>query len=350
MGREMKMNTVAISAALALSAVVSALPVLDDIPQTMLAARSNSTCQKHGDFASCIEVVTVKTPKPMIGEALVRMSTSSVNPSDCDIVEGLAGRLIGTRLGVDFAGEVVSKGALCSNLQVGDKVRGATLGAFAEYAIVYCAITGKLGDSVSPAAVGTLPEVSMTSAEALKKTGAPWGKAKNYTVVITSGSGGTGFVGVQLAKAYGAGKVITATSGAANIDFVKSIGADVVIDFKEQDIFSALQNDTVDIVYDNFGAAGTADRAMPKLKAGGVFVFLPGKDGALSKHPKPGVKQINYGLMVPSARTLDEMLALYQSGALKAHVQATYPLSNISAAYQASASGTVVGKVAVSLT
>lgn len=53
--------------------------------------------------------------------------------------------------------------------------------------------------------------MSMTSAQALKKAGAPWNSSQNTTVVVTSGSGGTGFVGVQLAKAYGASRVITAT-------------------------------------------------------------------------------------------------------------------------------------------
>ena len=73
-----------------------------------------------------------------------------------------------------------------------------------------CAITSKIAD-VPPRDVGTLPEVSMTSAQALKKAGAPWNSSQNTTVVVTSGSGGTGFVGVQLAKAYGASRVITAT-------------------------------------------------------------------------------------------------------------------------------------------
>ena len=57
------------------------------------------------------------------------------------------------------------------------------------------------------------------------------------------------------------------------------------------------------MVYDNYGAKGTADKAMPKIKPGGVYLLLPGgEDGALSKHPKIGVKQINFGLMCGSGR------------------------------------------------
>jgi len=312
----------------------------------IMAGEANSTCTKP-HFGNCINIESVKTPKPILGEALIKMTASSVNPSDLDIVEGSFGRLFGT-LGADFAGEVVEVGPLCGKLAVGDKVWGCSKGTYSEYAIVFCALTGKLG-TVSPADVGTLPEVGMTSAEALKKTGAPWDPAKNLTVVVTSGSGGTGFVGIQIAKAYGAGKIITATSGAANIAFVKSLGADQVVDYHQQEIFSALQNNTVDIVYDNFGAPGTADRAMPKLKAGGTFVFLPGKNGALSKHPKPGVKQINYGLMTPSVETLDELLGMYLSGALKPHVQASFLLANVSGAFEVSAGRGVVGKLAITM-
>merc|ERR1711871_1149411 len=121
----------------------------------------------------------------------------------------------------------------------------------------------------------------------------------------------------------------------------------MVVDYHQQDLFSALQNETVDIVYDNYGAPGTADRAMPKLRAGGTFIFLPGKGGSLSKHPKHGVRQINYGLMLPSKNTLDELLSMYKAGTLRRHVQHSYSLANVSAAFDESSTGTVAGKLAI---
>ena len=115
---------------------------------------------------------------------------------------------------------------------------------------------------------------------------------KNMTVVITSGSGGTGYLGIQMARALGASKIITAATGAKAIAWMQSLGADVVIDYKERDIFEVLEDDSVDAVYDNYGGNGTADRAMPKLRTGGVYLLLPHGDsaGALSKHPKAGVR------------------------------------------------------------
>ena len=135
----------------------------------------------------------------------------------------------------------------------------------------------------------------------------------------------------------------------ANVALLKSLGADIVVNYHEHDLFSTLANNSVDVVYDNYGAPGTADKAMAALKPGGVFIFLPGKGGSLSKKPKQGVKQINYGIMVPSASLLDELLVLYKANKLKAHVQRSYPLTNVSGAFMESAMGHVVGKLAIEM-
>ena len=115
------------------AAATTATPSL---PSTMLAVRvANFTPCVKPAFQQCLETSTVKVPKPLPLEALVRVNVSSVNPSDVDIAEGrVVGKLFGT-LGVDFGGVVVAKGWLCSNLEVGDAVWGMTVGAYAEYAI-----------------------------------------------------------------------------------------------------------------------------------------------------------------------------------------------------------------------
>ena len=82
-------------------------------------------------------------------------------------------------------------------------------------------------------AAATIPGAALSSLFALRATGAPWEQRRNLTVVVTSGAGGTGFIGIQLAKAYGAAVVVTATS-AQNREFVKTLGADIVIDYHKQ--------------------------------------------------------------------------------------------------------------------
>merc|ERR1711904_721070 len=133
------------------------------------------------------------------------------------------------------------------------------------------------------------------------------------TVVITSGQGGTGFLGIQIAKALGAARVITAATE-PNIGLMKQLGADVVIDYHKQDLFDALPDNSVDIVYDNFGVPGTADKAMPKMRSNGTFlVLMGGNGGKVSSHPKPGVHQVSFGMMAASKKDLDILRLMFNT-------------------------------------
>merc|ERR1712224_358821 len=173
-------------------------------------------------------------------------------------------------------------------------------------------------------------------------------KKSNLTVVVTSGQGGTGFMGIQLAKALGATRVITAATG-AGIDFVKSLGADVVVDYHKQDLASALADDSVDIVYDNFGAKGTADKMMHSIRSGGTFlVLMGGNGGTISKKPKAGVRQVPFGLCTAGTEEMDELKELFEAGKLSARtMQPTYNLSDVPAAFTRLRSHGVLGKIAV---
>lgn len=126
--------------------------------------------------------------------------------------------------------------------------------------------------------------------------------------------------------------------------------ANQVVDYTKQEALDTVADNSVDIVYDNYGAPGTADKAMPKLKAGGVFILLPGKGGELSKHPRSDVKQINYGLCDPSHHDdLDTLAGLVDAGHLVAHVQQTFPYTNVPGAFNMSMAGGVAGKIAISV-
>eukprot|EP00039_Didymoeca_costata_P006101 m.87510 g.87510 ORF g.87510 m.87510 type:complete len:341 (+) comp13112_c0_seq1:19-1041(+) len=330
-----------------LAVAIAFLPLCtSDVPPTMTRVYVDPSTPCTAPDFSCLKTETKKTPKAGVGEVLIKLIGSSVNPSDVDSVERLGKNDL--VLGADLIGTVVEVGPLCSKFQVNDTAWGVTLGSYSDYVLGVCEVLSKAPTSISLRDAGTLPEVGMTSAECIKKLGAPFDKTKNISMVITSGSGGTGFVGIQIAKALGAGWVITATSGAANIAFVKSLGADVVTDYKVIDIFDSLGNNTVDLVFDNYGAKGSADKAMRVLKPGGTYLILPGGGGGeISKHPKPGVKQINFGLMVPSAATLDLLRDLIDNTTLKPHVENYYPFTNVSGAFSFSKSGGVVGKISV---
>jgi len=194
-----------------------------------------------------------------------------------------------------------------------------------------------------------MPCVAVTSLECLRSTGAPWANRTNVTVAITSGQGGTGFIGIQLAKALTAAHVITAASG-DGIAFVKSMGADWVIDYAKQEMFDALPDNSVDIVYDNYGAKGTADKAMHAIRTGGVYLVMDtGGGGTISKHPKAGVTQIAFGLADLSDHTkgLDILKSLFEAGKLHTHTQASYNLTGVTTAFNVDTSGKVLGKLAI---
>lgn len=156
-------------------------------------------------------------------------------------------------------------------------------------------------------------------------------------------------MGIQLAKALGATRVVTAASG-KGIPFVKGLGADVVVDYKQQELFDALPDNSVDVVFDNYGIPGTADKAMHAIRPGGVFLVLEGGlGGKISKHPKPGVKQVAFGLADGSDHTkgLDVLRKIWDEGKLQPHTQQTFGLAGVAAAFTMDKNGAVLGKLAI---
>ena len=334
---------------------------LNDIPAKMKAAVASAPAAPEGNFSN-VGVKQIDVPTPGIGQVLIKVIGSSVNPVDWKILmpsTGLGLKFPHT-LGFDVSGTIVKVGTGVDRLRVGDDVwadlgktwilRGGELGAYAEYAVADASQVGKKPAHLSFAQAGIAPLVGLTALQAFRKTGAPnsapW-TSTNLTVLITSGSGGTGHVAIQIAKAYGA-KNIIAAGGPESLDLMKQWGATTVVDYHKESVFDAAGgNDTVDVVFDNHGAPGTADKAMPVIRAGGVFIFLPGLGGSLSKHPKEGVTQINYGLTDSSHYSdLDELAAIPN---LSPYVFDSFPLEKAVDALERNFKGGVNGKVAISM-
>eukprot|EP01065_Artemidia_motanka_P000737 TRINITY_DN10340_c0_g1_i1.p1 TRINITY_DN10340_c0_g1~~TRINITY_DN10340_c0_g1_i1.p1 ORF type:complete len:361 (+),score=133.81 TRINITY_DN10340_c0_g1_i1:64-1083(+) len=322
------------------------------VPSTMRAVEAvNAPCTSPWP---CVQVKTAPTPTPSSEQVLIQVKGSSVNPVNVDLVKPTCKDMkppFGCSRGVmgsDVAGTVVEVGSACGDrIKVGDDVWTASAGTYAEYALATCKQTSVMPKDLSFSDAGTIPIVGGTSLECLQATGAPWA-GPNVTVAITSGSGGTGFMGIQLAKALGAARVVTAASG-DGIQMVKELGADLVIDYKVQEIFDALPDNSVDIVYDNYGHPGTADKAMHAIRPGGVFLVLEGGlNGTISKHPKPGVKQIPFGLADASNHEVfDTLTKLFNDGKIRPHTEAVYSFDEVPAAFTKSLSGTVLGKLSV---
>jgi alcohol dehydrogenase len=340
----------------------------------MFEVRARGFCE--APFEDCVELATVSRPADQSGYATIKVNASSVNPSDVDTVEA-GGCTFGC--GADVAGTVVSCPG-CSRLQVGDEVWTLASHAYAEYALSEEASVSLRPQSISFTDAGSIPQVGVTSLMCLKRTSpasppgtpmpfcefscSPWAK-DNVTVVITAGSGGTGSLGIQLAKAWGAAHIVTASTG-DGIALCYALGATLVVDYMAEDLFAQLPADSVDYVYDNYGEAGTADKAMSSLRSGGVYLLLPHSEcfvtGAqappcLAANPKPGVAQYNYvtgpDYAAYTGPSLDELRALFDARSLVPLIDAVYPVTDIAAAFNRSAgngeggTSTHYGKIAV---
>jgi len=250
-------------------------------------------------------------------------------------------------LGNDGSGIVAAVGLGCQDFKVGDRVWGFVQGSYAQYALAACNSVGLKPEKLSLTDAGTIPVVGGTSLQCLQAAGMPSQKS-NLSVVITSGQGGTGFIAIELAKALGATRVITAATG-PGIDFAKSLGADIVVDYHKQDLGDALADDSVDIVFDNLGAKGTADKIMHSIRSGGTFLVLEGgSGGTISKHPKAGVRQIPFGVSTAARKELDTLKNLFESGKLQPRtMHPTYALGEVAQAFTRLRTSGVLGKVAV---
>eukprot|EP00939_MAST-03C_sp_MAST-3C-sp1_P005307 g5307.t1 len=202
---------------------LSSVSAYKNVPNKMRAVVATGTSSAP-NVSAVVEYQTGRdVPKPSDGEILIAVNSSSVNPVDWKILEGGFPLKFPHILGFDVAGVVVAKGSLTSDrLKVNDQVwadlgktwllKGGELGAYAEYAIADESQVGLKPKSMSFGDAAVIPLCGLTTLQAFAqmKKAVDASEWPLKTVVVTSGSGGTGMIGIQMAKAYGATKVVTA--------------------------------------------------------------------------------------------------------------------------------------------
>lgn len=294
--------------------------------------------------------VQVTTPQtPGAGEVLVKVAGASVNPCEWKEIEG--GATLSWKFphvgGIDFGGTVLAVGSGVSHLKVGDAVWGMSgnEGAHAEYMVTDQTLVGVAPSAISLEEAAVMPLVALTDLMGFRVAKGPWTSGK--TVVVLGGSGGTGHAAIQLAKAWGASKVIT-TCGTSNIEFCKSQGADLVIDYHEQNWQEVVEAKSVDFVYDTVSADLTGNLAYPVLKDDGTYVCLLGSclaDKAVAK-ARPGITQaaIYLGSAGYTHKDLDVLRDLVDAGKLRPHIQKTFAFSEVDQLFATIMAGHSVGK------
>jgi len=287
-----------------------------------------------------IEEVEVSMPDAL--QVLVSVKAASVNPVDFKIRSGkypaVKEDLLPYTPGRDVSGVVEKCGAQATRFAIGDEVVGIVGiagGGYAGKAVLDETATARKPPQIDHIHAAAIPLAGQTAWQGLFRYGQ---LRAGQSVLIHGGSGGVGHFAVQFAKAKGA-RVLT-TVATENLEFARKLGADVVIDYKQQRFEEQAQD--LDMVFDLIDG-DTRERSWKLLKKGGVLVTTlsePSQQTA-SQH---GVRATRYTVEA-DGKELAEILSLVASGKVTPHVQKTYPLAEAVQALGSVEQGHSVGKI-----
>ncbi len=285
--------------------------------------------------------------KPVAGEGqvLVEVYAASINPFDWKVREGYVKEYIKLQfpatMGGDFAGVVVGLGEKVSDFKVGDEVYGQAAvfaggtGAFAE---VLAASIGKIAKKPKMTnflEAASLPLVGLSALQALEThIKLKWGQK----ILIHGGAGGIGTIAIQLAKALGA-YVVTTVNG-DDVEYVKSLGAGQVINYKNEAFEDVLSD--FDAVFDTVGGE-TTDKSFKVLKKGAILVSMAGAPSS-ELAQKYGIEVIGQNTDGNSQR-LNRLSEFVDGGKVKPQVDKVFSLDEAKEAFSHLEKGHLRGKV-----
>mmetsp|Transcript_13256 Transcript_13256/g.25913 ORF Transcript_13256/g.25913 Transcript_13256/m.25913 type:complete len:402 (-) Transcript_13256:40-1245(-) len=338
--------------------------------------------EKHGGEETWSFSTEYPVPKRTKGYVLIQVMAAGVNPVDYKLSQGdFPSFIAGSKpkiFGADLAGIVVEteKG---SKYQKGDRVFGmkdfqfTPWGTFCEYVAVPESQLSLMPEGISFAQAATLPLVSLTTLQAFRSGGISEKRRsdiKGKSILIHAGSGGVGSVAVQVAKYFGL-RVIT-TCSTSNSEYVQSLGADKIIDYKTQDFETELRNDKPDFVLDVLGGQVEIKserllRDSPKssymtilntgmvkhyeswgaLKHLGWFIWAVGHYTRKLGSQLFVSRSYSVTAVVPSGEDMARVRRLVQEGHLKPQMSKTYKLEEFRSALKTIASGHTRGKIAI---
>lgn len=296
----------------------------------------------YGD-SNVLKYEDVPIPEIGPGEVLIKVHAAGVNPVDWKIREGYLKSFLPYQLplipGWDVAGTIASVGALVTRFKASDLVFSrpdiARNGAYAEYIAVRTDEVAPAPRSIPLEHAAGIPLAALTAWMALfEKADLRAGQS----VLIHAASGGVGTFAVQLAKLAGA-RVIGTTSS-RNIDLVKSLGADEVIDYCSADFTTRVKD--VDVVFDTVGG-DTQTKSFGVLRKGGVLVSIVNPPDA-SVAQQHGVVA-KHAFVIPNGARLQELAGLVDAGKLKVIIEKEFPLSEAKAAQDFNQTGRTRGKI-----
>ncbi len=299
-------------------------------------------------FGHADQIKVVEADKPVLkpGQVLVEVHAASINPFDTKVREGAIPSLkLPVTLGGDIAGVIAEVGDGVTDAKVGDKVYGqanavaGNSGAFAEYAATGASQVNHMPANVDFRQAAALP---LTGLSALQVINNHMHLQSGQKILIHGGAGGIGTMAIQIAKHLGAYVATTATGD--GLAYVKGLGADEVIDYKNQQFEQQLSD--YDAVFDTVGGETYAN-SFRVLKPGGIVVSM------LEQPNQELVQQYGVSAEYQQTRTTPEDLKtladLVEQGVVTVHIDATYPLDQVQQAFEAREGGSVKGKIVIDI-
>ncbi|MDY0910172.1 NADP-dependent oxidoreductase [Microbacterium sp. CFBP9034] len=317
------------------------------------------------------DLIQAEVPEPVVGpnDVLVHVQAAGVNTLDEKIRLGEFARILPYRLplvlGNDVAGTVIRVGANVRSFSPGDEIYArpdqARIGTFAERIAVAERDVARKPASISMDEAGSLPLVALTAWQALVEKG---DVQPDQKVLIHAGAGGVGSIAIQLAKHLGA--TVATTASARNADFLRELGADVVIDYASQDFEELLSG--YDLVLDSRGGENL-EKSLRVLRPGGKAIGIAGPPdptfaheaglnpllrlaiSALSRRVRSQAHRLGvtyeFLLMKASGDQLAEIARLVDGGDIRPVVGRRFPFDETPLALRSLAEGGVRGKTVI---
>lgn len=305
---------------------------------------------RFGDDA-VLSVRETAVPQAARGEVQVRVRMASLNPVDFKLRSGIL-RMIGRPkrpaiTGKDFAGEISALGADVRGYRVGQRVFGSVnpmggQGSCAQFVALSTDLIAPTPDALSDEVAASLPVASGTALQALTDIA---GLRSGQTVLISGASGAVGASAVQIAHSIGAH--ITGVCGTANVDYVRSLGAQRIVDYRREDWLQLDQR--FDVVFDAAAAASFA-QARPLLKAEGIYINTMPRVAlywaALAARATSRQRCVPFMLKTDAA-LLARLAKLAAERIIVPHIQEIVDLTAVAPAQRRMQQGQVHGKVCV---
>lgn len=312
-----------------------------------------------------------QVPDPEVGahDVLVRVHATSVNPLDSKISTGefklILPYALPLVLGNDLAGVVVGVGSAVRHFKPGDEVYARPpekrIGTFAELIALNEDSLALKPKNISMEEAASIPLVALTAWQVLVETAK---LKKGQKVLIHAGSGGVGTLAIQLAKHLGA--FVATTTSTDNVEWVKALGADVVIDYRKQNFEDLLQD--YDVVLNSLGA-DVLEKSLRILKPGGQLISISGPptpqfaeeqglswvlrlvmrllSSAIRRKARKNDVSYAFVFMRASGAQLREITTLIESGMIKPVIDRSFPFESTADALSYVEQGRAKGKVVI---